>query len=474
MSNGTSTTNAPNPFTTAASAFTPTLGKVAGQEQTLSSWAAPYVTDMLGKTAALSNTPYQTYQGPLTAGYSPLQMQAFQGVGSLAPSQGLGAAQGIASNVASAAGNLGYAPTQFQNQFATPGGYTGAKFDSGFNFAGPGAATEFTNQFKAPEAFKSGSFEGGIFGLQQAQQYMNPFLQQALNPALDEARRQAEISRTQQASRLAQAGAFGGSRQAIMESELNRNLMQAQNKMLGEGYASAYDKAMAQYNQDMARSLQAQQMGEQSRQFGAGQGMQAAQLAAQYGLSAQQAQEAARQFNAGQTLTAAQLQSQFGLDAQKATELSRQFGAQQAMTAAQQAAQYGTEAQRQAEQSRQFGAQYGLQGLAQQLQAAQTLGSLGSAYGAEQRANLAQQLAAGAQQREIEQQGISADLAEFEKQRQFPYQQLQFQQAMLQGLPLSAVNYSYQEPSPFSELLTGAGGLEALYKTLFPTTPTKG
>jgi hypothetical protein len=382
MSNGTTATN---PFSTAASAFTPTLGKVAGQEQTISSYAAPYVTDMLGKTQALTSSPYQTYQGPLTAASSPLQSQAFQGAASLAPSQGLGAAQGIASNVATAAGGLGYGPTQFQNQFATPGGY------------------------------EAGKFQGGIFGTQQAQQYMNPYLQQALNPALDEARRQAEISRVQQAGRMTRAGAFGGGRQAIMESELNRNLMQAQNKMLGEGYATAYDKAMAQYNQDMARAMQAQQLGEQSRQFGAGQGMQAAQLAAQY----------------------------------------------------------GSEAQRQAEQSRQFGAQYGLQGLAQQLDAARALGALGSTYGAEQRANLAQQLAAGAQQREIEQQGIAADLAEFEKQRQFPYQQLQFQQAMMQNLPISAVNYTYQEPSPFSEMLTGAGGLEALYRALFPTTPTK-
>jgi hypothetical protein len=373
-------TAATNPLGTAANAFSsPTVGKLAGQEQTLASWAAPYITDMLGKTQALASTPYQTYQGPLTAGTSPLQQQAFQGVGSLAPSQGLGTAQGIAGGVATAAGGLGYGPSQFQNQFATPGGY------------------------------EAGKFEGGIFGTQQAQQYMNPYLQQALNPALDEARRQAEMSRVQQAGRLTKAGAFGGGRQAIMESELNRNLMQAQNKMLGEGYASAYDKAMAQYNADMARAMQAQQMGEQSRQFGAGQGLQAAQLAAQY----------------------------------------------------------GTEAQRQAEQSRQFGAQYGLQGLAQQLDAARTLGSLGSAYGAEQRANLAQQLGAGATQRDIEGQGIAADLAEFERQRQFPYQQLQFQQAMLQNMPITAMNMTYQEPSPFSELLTGTGGLMGLYERLF-------
>lgn len=362
----------------------PTVGKLTGKSESLSNWAGPYVTSMLGRAQALSELPYQTYQGPLTAGTAPLQQQAFQGVGSLAPSQGLGTAQNIATNVAQGAAGLGFAPGQFQSPF------------------------------QAPNAYQAGTFEGGIFGSQQAQQYMNPYLQTALNPAMEEARRQAEISRTQQASRLAQAGAYGGSRQAIMESELNRNLMQAQNKMLGEGYMTAYDKAMAQYNADMARSMQAQQMGEQSRQFGAGQGMQAAQLGAQY----------------------------------------------------------GSEAQRQAEQSRQFGAQYGLQGLAQQLAAAQALGSLGQTAGAEQRANLQAMMGAGAQQRAIEQEGITADLNEFLQQRDYPMKQVQFLQSMLQGLPISTVSQQYGQPSGLSQFLGNASGILALYKDLFPGTST--
>jgi hypothetical protein len=170
-----------------------------------------------------------------------------------------------------------------------------------------------------------------------------------------------------------------------MESELNRNLMQAQNKMLGEGYASAYDKAMAQYNADMARSMQAQQMGEQSRQFGA---------------------------------------------------------------------------------------TYGLEGLAKQLAAAQTLGGLAQTASAEQRANLAQQLAAGAQQRDIEQQGIAADLAEFQTQRDYPYKMLQFQQSMLQGMPIQSVAAQYQQPTSLSNTINTMGGLMGLYEKLF--APTKG
>jgi hypothetical protein len=55
-----------------------------GQSSSLSPWAGPYVTDMLGKGAALSAMPYTAYEGPLTAGASDLQQQAFQGLAGLA------------------------------------------------------------------------------------------------------------------------------------------------------------------------------------------------------------------------------------------------------------------------------------------------------------------------------------------------------------------------------------------------------
>jgi len=50
----------------------------------LSTWAGPYVTNYLGKGEALSNTPYQAYKGPLTAGASSLQTQQFGGLSNLA------------------------------------------------------------------------------------------------------------------------------------------------------------------------------------------------------------------------------------------------------------------------------------------------------------------------------------------------------------------------------------------------------
>jgi hypothetical protein len=70
---------------TTTSDLTGSLGGVntTAEESSLSSWAGPYVTQMLGRGAALSNQPYTAYGGPLTAGPSALQTQAFQGLGAL-------------------------------------------------------------------------------------------------------------------------------------------------------------------------------------------------------------------------------------------------------------------------------------------------------------------------------------------------------------------------------------------------------
>jgi hypothetical protein len=162
----------------------------------LADWSAPYITDYLGRAQALANKPYETYQGPLTAGASDLQTKAFQGIGNLT------------------IGDRGtYNPV------------------------------------------------GGTFDNTQAQAYMNPYLQQALDPQLKELQRQFDIQRVQDAGRLTQAGAFGGSRQAIMESEGRRNLLGKQSDVLGQGYATAYDKAMAQFNADQQRKVQEAQFG---------------------------------------------------------------------------------------------------------------------------------------------------------------------------------------------------------------------
>ena len=172
----------------------PMAGQQLGTESALSTYVGPYVTEMLGRGQALGSMDFQGYGGPLTAGESAAQQAAFSGIAGLA------------------------VPTDQMGAF-TPGSFT----DAG-----------------------------------TAQQYMNPFLQAALQPQIDEARRQAAIQRAENAGRLTRAGAFGGSRQAIMEAEADRNLLQNIAGITGAGYSAAFDRAQQQFNVEQGRQQAAQ------------------------------------------------------------------------------------------------------------------------------------------------------------------------------------------------------------------------
>ena len=387
-----------------------------GTESNLSNWAGPYVTNMLAKGEALSTQPYAAYQGPLTAGASALQTQAFGNAANLAVPTSIGEAANTAGAVGTKMGGLSYAPTAATNQFTAPAAYSGL---------------QATNQFTAPTPYATGTFTGGTFGAEQAQQYMNPYLQASLDPQLAEARRQADITRTQQAGQMTRAGAFGGGRQAIMESEGARNLGTNLANITGQGYNTAFAQAQQQFNAEQAQQAARQQALEQSRQFGAGQAM-----------------------------TGAQQQAQYGQAAQAQNEQSRQFGAGQAMTGAQNLAQYGQAAQAQTEASKQFGAGFGLQALQGQLSAAQAQGQLGATQNAAGLANLQAQLAAGSQQRDIESQGIAAEQAAFNAERDNPYKMVQFQQSLLQGLPLAAQSYNITN-NPYTAAASAASAVKS-------------
>ena len=193
-------------------------------QSTLSDWAGGYVTDMLGKAQAISNQPYSVYQGPMTAGESSLQSNVFKGLGSL--------------NFPSQLGQTFSSTGAYQPPAMTPGAYT-------------------------PGAIGTGAMPTGTPPVGQTQptgiaaQYMNPYLQSVLNPQLEELRRQSQINLQPGLAKMTQAGGYGGGRQAIMESEANRNLLQEQNKAIGTGYSNAYDKAMQQFNieQGQAKTL---------------------------------------------------------------------------------------------------------------------------------------------------------------------------------------------------------------------------
>ena len=170
----------------------PSAPLAVGRQGALAEWAGDYTADVLGKGRALAETPYEAYTGPLTAGASGLQQQAFTGIGGLSAPTDMG----------------GFNPTQLD-------------------------ATQVSN-------------------------YMNPYLSSVLDPQIAEARRQSEIDRIANAGRLTKAGAYGGSRQAVMESEGADNLQRQLAGITGKGYASAYDRAIDQFNREQDFGLKSQ------------------------------------------------------------------------------------------------------------------------------------------------------------------------------------------------------------------------
>lgn len=265
-------------------------------ESSLSPYIGPYVTGMLGKAEAEAQKEFQPYKGEFTAGPSALQSQAFQGIGALTVPQALTTAG-----------------TQAQQTY--------------------GATQQYMPQIGT------------------VQSYMNPYLEAVLEPQRREATRQADIARNEMQSRMAKAGAYGGSRQAIMEAEGQRNLQTLLGDITGKGYAGAYDVA--------------------------------------------------------------QKQRQADIDA-------------------------------------------GLRGIAAQTAATQTLGGIGGQQAQYGLANLQELARQGQTQREIEQQGLTADYGQYLRELQFPREQLEFQRQMLTGLPIATASYYQPAPSAFSSAAGGA------------------
>jgi hypothetical protein len=118
-------------------------------------------------------------------------------------------------------------------------------------------------------AYTPGQFNTGLGPVGSVQDYMNPYLQNVVDIQAREARRAADISRNTEQARLAQAGAYGGSRQAIMEAERQRNLGTQIGDIQAKGLMAAFEQAQKQRLGEATLGLEGQRLGEASRQFGA-------------------------------------------------------------------------------------------------------------------------------------------------------------------------------------------------------------
>ena len=97
------------------------------------------------------------------------------------------------------------------------------------------------------------------FGADQAAQYMSPYQQNVTDVQLTEARRQADITKNQQALGSIGRGTFGGGRQALMSSEADRNLATELGKIQATGSQAAFENAQKQFGADRTAQMAAEQ-----------------------------------------------------------------------------------------------------------------------------------------------------------------------------------------------------------------------
>ena len=251
---------------TSSGVTTPSIGY--STVNALSPWAGDYVTNMLGSAQALANTPMPVYQGELTAGPSTLQNQQFAGLSALA--------------------NTGAPPVQFQtgtwsNQGAPvmPNVNVPSQTQSVSQ-----AANQGVTGFNQPMQLDTSNT--GIAG-----QYMNPYLQQSLQPQLNLLAQQAQANEQSDLGKLTSQGAFGGSRQAVLQGMDQNALLGQQANLIGQGYNTAYNQAMNQFNQEQQNALNAQNYQQQANQASANFGLQSLNALGTAGATQQGLQQAA-------------------------------------------------------------------------------------------------------------------------------------------------------------------------------------
>lgn len=178
--------------------------------------------------------------------------------------------------------------------------------------------------------------------------YMNPYITNVLDNTVRDLKKEAEMKRLENAARMTAAGSYGGGRQAVLEAAFDEGLIRQLGDVLDTGYATAYDKGLAQFNLEQDRGASAQ--------------------------------EAANVYGMGIIDKLAEL---------------------------------------------------------------------------------------GAVKRGITAEGVAADLAQFEEERDYPLKMPQYKASLTEGLPLATQEYSYATPNELSRALGFSGGIMDLYESFF-------
>ena len=363
--------------------------------------------DLYQRSQQIAQQPFIPYTGPMVAGFSPDQLRQFQ------------ATRGLFES------GMGYDPTKAlqgmaQEQFKpTIQPVTGFEAPTIEATQAPGAAQigpVSTPQFR------------GLLS-QDIGAYQSPYQQQVIDLAMGDIQRQADIARGSAQDRAIRAGAFGGSRSALLESESQRPYAEQMARTAAGLRQSGFEQAQRAAQSDLARQ---QQLGV----FGAGQEQQRALQQAQLG---QQAGIFGAELGQQRRMQQAQLQQQRqlgGLD----------IAGRAALTQPQ------LEMQARAQRSGLLG---GLAG--QQLQGLGLLGGIGQ------------------QQQALQQQAIGAQRGEFQRALQYPQQQLGLLATGVSGMQPTQTTTTGYDPSGLEKFQAGMGLLntaQPIFSNLFSPSQT--
>src|SRR6056300_707706 len=333
-------------------------GKTTTQQTaTLPAFQEAQFKELFGAARGAAQQPFIPYTGPMVAGFSPDQLRQFQ------------ATRGLFET------GMGYDPTK---------------------------ALQGLAQEARPMTGQAASLLGQDIGA-----YQSPYQQQVIDLAMQDIQKQADIARGGAQDRAIRAGAFGGSRSAVLESESQRPYAEQMARTAAGLRQSGFEQAQAAAQADLARQQQLGMFGSEQQQQRA---LQQAQLGQQAGIFGAELGQQRR-------MQQAQLQQQ------------RQMGG---LDIAGRAALTQPQLEMQARQQR-AGLLGGLQG--QQLQ---QLGLLG---------------AAGTQQQALQQRAIDAQRGEFQRALGYPQQQLSLLQAGL-GTPLISTTQTNSEKAGAGDILS--------------------
>lgn len=352
-------------------------------QTTVPEYLRPYVEEMAGQARGLAQyeieSGYKPYMGQRFAGFAPMQAQAFQNVAG----QQVAPQLTDASNIAFGAGSTGL---QAAGQGQALGQQAGLYGGMGAEYGALGGAIGSRGVEAAEQGFGAGqAYQQMATDPSQMQAYMSPYMQNVVEAQQREARRASEIQQQANQAQAVQQGAYGGSRQAIVEAERQRNL----GTQLGDIQAAGLQKAY--------------QDAQQTQQFGAQLGLQG--LGAGYQ----------------------------GLQAGLAGTAQGISGAQAGLQGVQGAIGAG---------------QYGLAGAQAATGAAGQLGALGGQQFEQQMATTDAMQKYGALQQQQQQQALDYQYQQYLAEQNLPYQQLGYFSDMIRGLPLSQSSTSVYGGQP--------------------------